>query len=212
MIFINKGINFSLQKAEESKENTARKFIFKIIDSSYTQEFIFWFFEQIPIQEYLSLFSRGNIISFLPKTAFEELEIIAPQKINENFLCVNIGTNSEFKEVIQQYFSEYQSNIKSGNYLSASFLVGGICEAILYQYLIDKGVKKKLLERKMYGELLEIIQIMDLKIPNFDDFVKIKKFRNLIHPKNAMSNIDNIGSLEKEVESTFNRIIKSFGI
>ncbi|MCB0486721.1 MAG: hypothetical protein KDC47_11040, partial [Flavobacteriaceae bacterium] len=169
-------------------------------------------FSQKVIQNYLSLFVTGNIIAFLPKRAFDDLFIIKPQKIGQSLDSVNITARSEFKVIIKKYFAEYQKNINTGNFVSASFLAGAICEAILYQFLRDKGVKKKFLERKMYGDLLEIVEIMDLKIMNFQEFKKLKKFRNLIHPKNALNNINKIDDLEKEIEVTFNQIIKNFGI
>ena len=47
---------------------------------------------------------------------------------------------------------------------------------------------------------------------NLEDFKKIKGFRNFIHPEKALENIDRISDLEKEIEPTFNKIIKNYGI
>ncbi len=212
LIFRHIGITFNIRIATKNKLNKGKFLVFNIIDQNYTKEFILWFFSQKEIQNYLSLFTKGNIIAFLPMSIFKKLDIIYPTKVGQSLTSVNITARSEFKEVIKRYFEEYRKNIKEKNYLSASFLVGSICEAMLYQFLRDNGVKKRFLDRKMYGELLEIIGMMNLDIMNIDDFKKVKNFRNLIHPKNALKNIDNISNLEKEIEPTFNKIIKNFGI
>jgi len=212
LVFHNKGVRFFLEVSKEDKENKGRHIVFEIKDTSFSKQCILRFFLQKEIQNYLSLFTKGNIITFLPRTAFNELKVISPTKINQNLDSVNIFVNSEFKEIIKVYFNEYQKNLEQGNYLSASFLVGSISEAILHQFLLDKGVKKKFLKNKMFGQLLEIIGIMNLEIMNLEDFKKIKKFRNLIHPNNALKNIDKMHDWEKEIEPTFNRIIKNFGI
>ena len=212
LVFQNRGFNFLLKIAEEEKENKAMFFVFEIKNEQYTKEFILWFFSQKEIQDYLSLFAKGSAINFLPSSFFAKLDIIYPQNITQNLNSIDISVNSEFKDVIRIYFKEYQISLKQGNFLSASFLVGSISEAILYQFLLDNKVKKKFLERKMFGELLEIIGIMNLKIMNLEDFKKVNKFRNLIHPKNALKNINKIYNLETEIEPIFNRIIKNFGI
>jgi len=210
IVFYNKGVNFKLEVANTEKENTSRFFIFEIIDGNYTSDFILWFFSQKEVQDYLSLFVKGNIIAFLPKSAFNDLDIILPTKIGQNLDAVNITANSEFKEIIKKYLEEYRKNLQQSNFLSASFLVWSICEAILYQFLLDKGVKKQYLENKMLGQLLEIVGITNLDIMNLEDFKTIKDFRNLIHPKNSLKNINKFYSLEREIEPTFNRIIKNF--
>ncbi len=212
LVFQNRGINFNLKISEVEKENKARLMVFKIKDETYTASFIIWFFSQKEIQNYLSLYSQGNLISFLPKKALEELQIILPTKSEQNLKSVNITSMSEFKEIIKKYYEEYQRSITQKNFLSASFLVGSICEAILYQFLRDKGVKKQLIKGKMYGNLIEILEIRGDDIMNLEDFKKIRTFRNLIHPKNALKNINNISIMEKEIEFTFNKIIKNFGI
>ncbi len=53
---------------------------------------------------------------------------------------------------------------------------------------------------------------MNLEIMNLEDFKKINKFRNLIHPTNALKNPDKIHDLETNIEPIFNNIIKNFGI
>lgn len=212
IVFRNKGINFNIEISDQNKENKNRYFIFQIIDQNYTKDFILWFFIQSEIQEFLSLYSKWNIIAFLPRKALDELKILLPDKVWQNFKAVNITANSPFKDVIRVYYSEYRNNIKVWNYLSASFMVWAICEAILHQYLVDKWVKEKYLDRKMYGDLLDLIDGLGYGIMNIEDFKKIRDFRNLIHPKKLMNDLSKIPQLEWEIDQTFNRIIKNFWI
>lgn len=212
LIFRHVGVILNMEIATKNELNEGRFLVLDIIDQNYTKDFILWFFSQKEIQNYLFLFTKGNIIIIIPMEIFKKLDIIYPTKVGQGLTSVNITARSEFKEIIKKYLSEYRKNIKQENYLSASFLVGSICEAILYQFLKDNGVKEKYLKGKMYGSLIEIIEIMNLDVMNIEDFKKVKDFRNFIHPKNALKNIDNISNLEKEIEPTFNRIIKNFGI
>jgi len=213
LVFKNRGMSFTLEIAEEDIDNSRRRdFVFKIKDPSFSKQYILWYFNRKEIKDYLSLYAKGQVIIYIPVQVFEKLEIIKPRKIEHNLNAVNISINSRFGKIVKKYLNEYTSNIKNENYLSASFLVGAICESILYQYLIDKGVDEKHLERKTYGQLIEIIEIANFNIDNLDDFKKIQDFRNNIHPNRALNHMDTLENMEQEIEPTFNRIIENFGI
>ncbi len=212
LVFHNKGFNFKLEIASEQRENKSRFAVFKIINDSYSPDFILWIFDQKEVRKYLEKFRRGAFIPYLPLSSFEGLKISPPGKSEQNLTAVNITVESEFWDLIKIYLWEYRNSLKQQNYLSASFMAWAICEAIVYRFLLDKGVKKKLLEKKMFGQLIEITEIMNLEIMNLEDFKKIKEYRNLIHPSNALENKRKIREIEREIARTFDRIVSNFGI
>ena len=211
LVFSNFGIEFKLEIVEKPIENKFRRNLINIKNNTISKEYLLWWFNKKEVQDYISLNSTGNILKNISLSKIKKLKINMPTKFKQNLNCVNITLRSEFKEIVKLYYKEYL-NIKDENFFSCCFLSRAICEAILHQFLVDMKIKKKFLEKKMFGQLLEIIEMNNYKIMNFDEFKNIQKYGNLIHPQNANKNFDKIGTYQKEIKKDFDKIIKSFGI
>lgn len=213
LVFKNKGSSFKFEFSNKEIKNKQKYFVLKSKNSNFSESYLLWFLNHKEIQEYIKVYANGSIIFSVNQKVFDDLEVIYPTKkkyINQSVVITN---DSKFKDVIKIYLKEYQINIKYQNYLSASFLVGSICEALLYTMLRDSGLSENDLKGKKFGNLLEFIKVRDLEENiKIDDFKKINNFRNLIHPERAFNDIEKIYSLEKEIEPIFNRIIKTFGL
>ena|GEM_PF-4938636 len=214
LVFHNKGNNFKLEFAKIDIENKNNKLVLKSKNSKFSESYISWYLSQEEIKTYFKQFTTGNIIFYINKNAFNNLDIVYPKAKKYDKTEVTINNDSKFREVIKIYLNEYNKNIDIENYLSASFLVGAICEALLYEILLDSGLSNNDLSNKKTVQLLEYIKIRDVDIDNkiLNDFKEINKKRNLIHPERASKEIDKIYSLEQEIEPIFNRIVKEFGL
>ncbi len=214
LVFHNKGNSFKLEFAKQDIQNSNNNLVLKSKDNIFSESYISWYLSNDEIKNYLMLFSRGNVIFYISKNVFTNLYIIYPSNKEYPKTEVTIQNNSKFKEVIKIYLNEYNKNIEIENYLSASFLVGAICEALLYEILLDSGLSNNDLSNKKTVQLLDYIKIrgIDIDTKILNDFKEINKKRNLIHPERASKDIDKIYNLEKDIEPIFNRIVKEFGL
>ena len=212
LILKNLGVNLKLEIIDKNIENKFGSYnLIEIKYENFSKEYLLWWFSKKEVQDYISLFSKGNIIQKVPISEIKKLKINSPTKFDQGLKCVNITLNSEFKEIVKLYYKEYLE-IRNSHFFASSFLARAICEAILHQFLLDKKIKKKFLEKKMFGQLLEIIEMNNYNIMNLQEFKNIKKYGNLIHPENANKNISKIEDYKNKIQSDFDKIIRSFGI
>ena len=204
---------FGVRIAEKNRTIKSKFYRIDILNKQISKNYLIWYLNQKPIQNYLSLFVKGNIIPFLPRKDFLELKIKLPTKKHYPKIPeTSIKITSDYRKVLERFYQEYENNKKYNNLFSCGVLAGAICETILLEYLIEAGVKEKLLERKMFGQLIEIAEIKDLDDFPLEDFKKIKKIRNNIHPNVVKGNFLTIDKDIINNLKSFDKIIAHFGI
>lgn len=209
--------NLRVWIVSEEEESTKRKTFNKVIikDKRISAEYLLWCLSQKSILDYLSLFAKGTVISSIPISAIKEIEIPIPKrKITSTVKKIEIPSGGQYKEAIRNnLLNEYKKCRENKLILSALVIAGSIAEALLSEYLIEEGVKKKLLERKTLGGLIDFFEVRENANKKVvQQFRELAKARNHIHINELIKkgNVD-----EKWAESafvSFNNIIKEFGI
>lgn len=212
LVFYNRGNNVRFKFALKEIENKYNYTVLRSKNNKFSESYISWYLSIDTIKEYIKTYISGSVVVSMNKDALANLEILYPDKKRYEKTTVTIENESKFKEIIKIYLREYHENIKIENYLSASFLVGSICEAILYQLLLDNGVRESIVKNKTFGQLIDFAIIKSIEDFNEGEFKKIQEFRNMIHPENMLRKIEKVSDIEKEIENTFQNIIKKFGL
>ena len=186
---------FGVRVAEEDRRYKTTVYKITITNKKITKNYLLWYLKQKPVQEYLSLFIKGSVIPFLPRKDFYELKIKLPIQSQQHLVNstsireTKIKFTSEYREVLELLYKEYENNEKHRNLLSCAVLAGAISEAILLGYLKDMGVKKNHLERKTFGGIIEIAEIKGFESFPYEAFLKIRDIRNNIHPEKLRKNL-----------------------
>jgi hypothetical protein len=193
---------------------------YRIIDKRVSPEYLLWFLSKKEIMHYLSIHATGSVIRVIPPKFIEELSIPLPTVINlknrRSKLSLSYG-DSSIRKIIQSFYQDYQENFDMNRFDTAIILAGAICEAILYESLIELGVSEKILsQNKTLGQLIEFAQIKELDSIygiNLTHFESIKQQRNkTVHIGSALKRLENGEILDKSIFREFDNIIKIFGI
>ncbi len=214
-------------KVEISENDTANKNIFIPLilndlaeSENITPNYLHWFLSLDKTKEYLSSQALGTVFLSIPKPIIYSLPIPAPKHnfIEEEILGETVITkkNESFKKLFNQFYSDYDFNLKKGNYNTANILAGAITEAILYQTLLDNGFDKNLLQNdknlglgKLISYFKEFNLVKKIPVPMTHIEVVRKKRNSAIHIS---------GAVKKDASSTkpdfndFNKVISYFGI
>ena len=194
---------------------------FRILDKRISAEYLIWFFSQVEIKNYLGIHATGGVINRIPLQVLYDVFIPIPKIINskqkKNKTILSKKQESPVREIIRNFYQDYQENLNANRLETAIILAGAICEAILYEALIEEGVPEKILsQNKTLGTLLEFAEIKELnkllKV-NLTHFENIKQQRNkTIHIGSSIKRLENGEIINKEVFNDFDHIIKNFGI
>ncbi|MCC4214101.1 hypothetical protein [Leeuwenhoekiella parthenopeia] len=219
-------------------KSSARGFLFKIVDSNYTKNSIYfkpninnseisleqasWYLNFQAVSEYLKLFSIGTVI---PKIHLKVLNgLMIPVSSNSisrrNDYKFDKNSLDPYRALLHTYYEEFKENFLKRNYYSSTSLAGSICELILFQLLLEQtSVTESMLRTKGLGTYIEYCRMLELdKEYSFGltPFENINKLRNkFVHPSNAifevLNNIENLIS-KFNLKKNLDLIIIQFGI
>ncbi|MBV6625727.1 MAG: hypothetical protein KI793_22835 [Rivularia sp. (in: Bacteria)] len=184
-----------------------------------TPIYIQWFLTQDFVVSFLSKVSQGTVMPRIPRKTLYSLQIPIPKQSFAENVQDEIKLTTPFRVYVQNYYQQYSLNYKYNNFDTCAILAGAICEAILYQLLIDNGVNKKILDDDHgigLGKLITYVRLLRLDEQlKFDTqpFKEINKLRNrAVHYGNFSRNSDNHDNLQLEQLIPFDNVIKQFGI
>jgi len=205
------------KKTAKEKPNWIK---YRVIDNRVSPEYLLWFFSKKEVLEYLSLHATGAVIRRIPSQVIDGILIPIPKVINGKSKKSKVtftNSNSLIRQIIQNFYLDYQENLNMNRFDTAIILAGAICEAILYESLLEVGVPEKILsQNKTLGHLIEYAQIKEFdKIfgINLTHFESIKQQRNkTIHIGSAIKRLENGELIDKLSFKDFDNIIKHFGI
>lgn len=193
---------------------------YRIVDKRISSQYLLWFLSKKEIKDYLLVNTTGGVIRRFPIKVFEELLIPLPTIINKkntrNRLVLQKDDNL-IRRIIRNFYQDYQDNLDNKSFDTAIILAGAICEAILYESLIELGVPENILSRnKTLGTLIEFAQIKELDKTygvSLAHFENIKQHRNkAIHIGSAIKRLEKGEIINLEVFKDFDNIIKNFGL
>lgn len=193
---------------------------YRIKDNRISANYLLWFFSKPEVTEYLKIHLTGTVIRRIPIEIVLNMLIPIPpilDKKHKNNRIVLSDKKSPIREIIGKFYQDYQINFKENRLETSIILAGAICEAILYESLLDVGVSDKILsQNKTLGSLIEYAQIKELDKEyevNLTHFEAIKQNRNkTIHIGSALKTLEAGSSVDREIFKDFDNIIKNFGI
>lgn len=194
--------------------------IYRITDEKVSPEYLLWHFSQSKVREYLNMHAVGSVIREIPMHIIEEILIPIPKILDAKSKKSRVllkNENNLIREYIRNFYLDYQENLNNYRYDTAIILAGAICEAILYETLVEAGVPENILsQNKTLGTLIEYAMIkevgkdLEIELSLFDN---IRKHRNkAVHVGAAVKRLETGEVIDKTVFNSFDQIIKNFGI
>jgi hypothetical protein len=128
-----------------------------------------------------------------------------------------INFTTPFRTYMKSYYRQYTINFKQASFDTCAILAGAICEAILYQLLVDDNVSQELLGDAVgLGTLIKYIKLRKLdKELGFETqfFNEVNKLRNQsVHFGRFLKNQGADEVCISSKLSSFDEVIKQFGI
>lgn len=193
---------------------------YRVCDKRVSSQYILWHFSNKEVKDFMGVHAIASVLGQIPLSIIENLVIPIPKLLihnsTKNKVTVSTKKNA-VREIIRRYYEDYQENYNANRFDTAIILAGAICEAILFEALVEVGISESILSRnKTLGTLIEYAQIKELdKIfnVNLTHFESIKQHRNkAIHIGLAIKKLENGEIIDKNAFKDFDHIIKNFGI
>jgi len=184
-----------------------------------TPQYLRWFLSQDDVASELMEHANGSVILRVPKTIIENIPIPIPKKPREwadKGEVTLLKEKDDFSNLINSFYEDYLLNIKHERYRTAVILSGAICEAMLFQLLLEYGVDKKLLKEDnqlAIGRLIKYVRLLKLdkefNVP-LNHIQDIQKKRNsAVHIGASKSGIKEFSNMDLK---PFDQVIKFFGL
>ena len=186
---------------------------------SITPTYIQWFLTRDYVRDFLINISYGSVITRIPRKSLDFLKIPLPKTPITKFDTVEneIQLITPFKNYIKRYYEQYNINFNQALFDTCAILAGAICEAILYQLLIDDNVSVNLLGDTVgLGTLIKYVELrkLDGELEFETQFFKeVNDLRNrAVHFSNFSRKQNENKTLISKDFCCFDNIIKQFGI
>lgn len=183
-----------------------------------TPNYLLWYLSQEPVANYLVQNATGAVFLRVPRKLLQSIPIPLPTRVKKISSAIEyspVKTNNEFSRLIAEINNDYLLNVKNQRFRTAAILAGATCEVILYQLLIEHGVKPSLLKDDRglgFNKLLDYIRILRLDEATgfpMSQFVQLQRHRNqAIH---AGLLVNRPRELSAKDLDCFNPVIKYFG-
>lgn len=184
-----------------------------------TPEYLRWYLAHSEVAEELMNHARGSVILRVPKSILESIPIPTPKKPREWPTQGDVVLQKEmdeFSRVIRMFYEDFCLNIRHERYRTAVILAGAICEAMLFQLLLEAGVDKGLLEEDRQLALGRLIKYIKLLKLDREFGVPVNHIQEIQKKRNAAVHIGAFegkqGSFCAEDIKAFDQIVKYFGL
>jgi hypothetical protein len=184
-----------------------------------TAHYLLWYLSQEPVANYLVQNATGAVFLRVPRKLLLEVPVPLPTRVRKISSAIEyspVKTNNEFSRVIAELNNDYLLNVKNGRVRTALILAGATCEVILYQLLIEQGVKPSLLKDDRglgFNKLLDYVRVLRLDAATgfpMSQLVEIQRHRNQALHAGLLLNRPQSLSV-KDLEC-FNPVVKYFGL
>lgn len=184
-----------------------------------TPAYLRWYLAQPEVAEELMRHARGSVILRVPKSILESIPVPTPKKPREWPTRGDVVLQKEmdeFSRVIRTFYEDFRLNVHHERYRTAIILAGAICEAMLFQLLLEAGVEKSLLEEDRQLALGRLIKYTKLLKLEKEFGVPVNHIQEIQKKRNAAVHIGaskrNSGSFCAEDIKAFDHIVKYFGL
>lgn len=184
-----------------------------------TAHYLLWYLSQEPVATYLVHNSSGAVFLRVPRKLLRDVAVPLPARVRKISSAIEyspVKTNNEFSRVIAELNNDYLLNVKNNRIRTALILAGATCEVILYQLLIEQGVKPSLLrdDRGLgFNKLLDYVRVLRLDAaPDFpmSQLVELQRHRNqALHAALLLNRPQTLSPKDLEC---FNPVVKYFGL
>ena len=188
------------------------------VESGISAEYLQWFFTHESLHNFWNEVAVGGVIRRIPRKILLNTPIPLPKnKIIGDVKC-EIPIESPFKNYVKDFYEQFRFNYKHEQYNTCAILAGVICEAILYQLLIENDVKKSLLDKDNglgLGKLVNYVELLKLDknlVFSTQCFKEVNKLRNSTVHFGSVSRTNKIKSVTKQELYPFDEVVKQFGI
>lgn len=189
------------------------------LEKGVTPEYLRWYLSQEEVAEELMRHARGSVILRVPKAIIESIPVPIPKKPRNwpsQGDVVLKKEMDEFKSFITMFYEDFLLNVQHQRYRTAVILASAICEAMLFQLLIESGVEKTLLEGDNQLALARLIKYVKLlKIDKefgvpLNHIEEIQKKRNSAVHMGAAKGKD--CTFSGDNLKAFDHVVKYFGL
>lgn len=205
----------NIYKSKKNKKSNWFKSFISIKDKRFSYSYLMWYFSQEVVKNYVRVFSKSNTLSRIKLRDFIEILVPIPKE--------NLALDLKQREVIEEYYMEYNSTYREWNIISSIALAWWIIETLLVSILLNNWVSKAILEKKMIGQLLEFTEILKVfenqyylsnwkKENILELFRNVQKARNKIHSWVLRKDIWKSKNEILEWLKNFDKIILYYGL
>jgi hypothetical protein len=188
-------------------------------ENRVTPNYLLWYLSHEEIREHLLSQATGTVLLRVPRNLLHSLPIALPTRVIKARPMSEVvieRRDDSFSKLIDEFYKDFRLNVAGERFRTATILAGAICEAILYQLLLDQGVNPKILSEDRglaLKKLLDYVQL--LKLDKEADFpmthlIDIQKKRNSAVHVGQSINSQRLFSAEDL--APFDHVIRYFGI
>lgn len=184
-----------------------------------TPNYLLWYLSQEPVADYLVQNATGAVFLRVPRKLLQSIPVPLPSRVTKIGAAIEyspVKTNNEFSRLIAEIHNDFLLNVKNHRFRTAAILAGATCEVILYQLLIEHGIKSSLLKDDRglgFNKLLDYIRILRLDETSgfpMSQLVQLQRHRNqAIHAGLLVNKPCVLGASDLEC---FNPVIRYFGL